>query len=91
MSDIPKIDKLKILNDKLTALLNDRKMGTFTWHIALSEVLTDIAEFAPKPELIDYSTWDCYWGSAWKECTPTRELECNHRGKCIQCPSVRYK
>jgi len=89
MSDIHNLDKLKVLNDRLTSLLSDEQTGVFSWHDALSEVLTEIAEYAPKKKPIDYSTWDCYYESAWVECTPSRESDCSYKGKCKKCPSNR--
>ena len=51
MSDTPKLDELTILSNRLKSLLADPQTGHFTWHQCLAEVLSDIAEFAPKKEV----------------------------------------
>jgi hypothetical protein len=87
MSDTPQLDELKKLNDRLTNLLEDPQTGLFSWHDCLSTVLTEIAKFAPVPKETDYASMDCYYGNAWKECTPMRgKDDCTYYGKCRKCP-----
>jgi hypothetical protein len=42
------LDELKDLNRRLTSLLADPQMGLSTWQECLADVLTKIAEFAPR-------------------------------------------
>lgn len=54
MSNTPGLDRLRELNRRLTGLLADAQPGFFTWRVALSDTLTEMADYAGHGKMSEF-------------------------------------